>query len=347
MTDTAPSSAPTAPRANSTDITTLPANSDVNQWTPQQKQMIVAAGLVFTFGWGPREGEVVPAPAAVVEKFLSLARVSGLNPLANQIYCIPRQKGPNDVTWSVQTGIDGFRVIAEEHGQYAGQDPFEWLTEAGQWVQVFIPSKHGAHPLAARATVYRHDWPRPAVAVAEWGAYVQTKKDGTPVAMWQTQGAGQLAKCAEALALRKAFPKKMSGLYTTDELPVGESVAPRTEDWPRLIAAATTREELHDVMDRMNDSGEDTAELQARGLARAAMLQSANPQPRVVPVDESTPAEDVYEADGAPAAPSAPPAAPQAQEEPPAPDDDPARDDEAYALWQEEQAQTGSSGLGR
>lgn len=327
---------PTPPRANSTDVTTLPANSDVAQWTPQQKQMIVAAGLVFTFGWGPKEGQTIPAPAAVVEKFLSLARVSGLNPLANQIYCIPRQKGPNDVTWSVQTGIDGFRLIAEESGQYAGQDPFEWLTEAGQWVQVFIPGKHGDHPLAARATVYRHDWPRPTVAVAEWGAYVQTKKDGTPVAMWMTQGPGQLAKCAEALALRKTFPKRMSNIYTTDELPASAELGTHhaaTQDWPKLIAAATTRDELDDVLDQMRDLDESTGELEARVLARAAMFRTDEAKRRVVPVDESAPPadpnEDVYEADGEPAPP-----------EPPLPDDpdvDPARDDEAYAAWQAEQ----------
>jgi len=247
----------------------------------------------------------------------------------------------------VQTGIDGFRVIAEEHGQYAGQDPHQWLTKDGRWVDAFIPSVHGEHPLAARATVFRHDWPRPAVAVAEWSAYAQTKSKGGLTSMWEKQGPGQLAKCAEALALRKAFPKKMSGLYTTDELPVGASTVPASEDWPRLMAAATTRDELADIVDRMNDLGEDTADLQARALARAAMLQQANPAPRVVPVDESAVGEDVYESDGAPAAASGPEVAPEPEEAPPVRDYDPARDDEAYALWQDEQAQTGSAGLGR
>ena len=55
-------------------------------------------------------------------------------------------------------------------------------------------------------------------AIALWNEYVGTKFNGDVTQMWATKGALMLAKCAEALALRKAFPQDLSGLYTSDEM---------------------------------------------------------------------------------------------------------------------------------
>lgn len=200
-------------------ITTLPSNGDVATWTEGQRAIADAAGLVFTHTYGAHEGEREPAPRAVVEKFLHVARITGLDPLTRQLYCIGRLTGGR-VDWSIQTSIDGFRVVAERSRLYDGQGAAEWMTEKGEWVDAFVPSLHGKHPLAARVKVYRKDWPadRPSVGVAEWGAYVGLKRDNTPTSMWAKMGALMLAKCAEALALRKAFPQDLSGLYTSDEM---------------------------------------------------------------------------------------------------------------------------------
>lgn len=211
-------------------LATLPTTSDRNAWSDDESAAIEAAGLVFKFTYGERSGETVLAPRAVVAQFLHLADRTGLDPLARQLYCIGRQ-GRDGVEWSIQTGIDGFRVVAERSRLYAGQDPAEWMTASGEWVDTWIRELHGqrddqgrvlanAHPLAARVRVYRHDWrdDKPAVGVATWDEYVQTKRDGSPTKMWEERGPGQLAKCAEALSLRKAFPQDLSGLYTSDEI---------------------------------------------------------------------------------------------------------------------------------
>jgi len=198
-------------------ITTLPANGDVSEWTPAQIAIVEAAGLVFTHTYGTREGDREAAPRAVVEKFLHACRTTGLDPINRQIYCIGRLSG-NRVDWSIQTSIDGFRVIAERSQKYSGQGDTEWMTEKGDWVDVFVKQLHGDHPLAARVRVYRSDWEKPATGIATWESYAQTKRNGEPTAMWLKMGPLMLAKCAEALGLRKAFPQDLSGLYTADEM---------------------------------------------------------------------------------------------------------------------------------
>jgi phage recombination protein Bet len=258
-----------------TELTMLPANGDVATWTDAEKAIADAAGLVFTHTYGDRVGQREPAPRAVVEKFLALSRQSGLNPLSNQIWCIGRlSKGR--VEWAVQTGIDGFRLVADRSTKYAGQDAAEWMTDTGEWVDAFIPKLHGTHPLAARVRVYRDDWARPAVGVAEWGAYVQTKRDGAPTEMWGKQGAGQLAKCAEALAIRKAFPMDLSGLYTADEIAAAPEqlveVAPPSRDWAADIAAATSHEDVEDLIDRADDAGELTDAVRTAAMTRHGMI---------------------------------------------------------------------------
>ena len=195
----------------------LPTTGDVAKWSDQEKAVVTAAGLVFNHTYGPREGQTDPAPRPVVEQFLHLCAKTGLDPLARQIYCVGRLSR-GEVMWSIQTGIDGFRVIAERHGQYAGQGPAEWMTPEGVWTDVWVREIHGDHPVAARATIYRHDFTHSLTAIASWESYAQTKRDGTLTPMWVKMGSLMLAKCAEALALRKAFPQDLSGLYTADEM---------------------------------------------------------------------------------------------------------------------------------
>lgn len=149
------------------------------------------------------------ANGATKEEFqvlLEIAKLRKLNPLLKQIHFVKRwDKKKNRDVWSAQVGIDGFRAIAERTGKYDGQDEPEF----GPLVKGF--------PEYARVKVYRKDWSRPAVGVAYWSEYVQSY-DNKPTRFWADMPRNQLAKCAEALALRKAFPEDLSGLYTDAEM---------------------------------------------------------------------------------------------------------------------------------
>lgn len=180
---------------------------------------------------------VEDAPVGDLDLFFHQAARLGLDPFAKQIYLIGRnakveewKDGKKVDRWvkkyTIQTGIDGFRVIRDRPHAHAflGQKE-EWCGPDGVWHDVWLSDEP---PAAARASLSIEGYLEPIVGIARWVEYVQTNRDGKPNAMWLKMPAGQLAKCAEALALRKAYPNDLSGVYTDDEMGQADSAGGTT-----------------------------------------------------------------------------------------------------------------------
>jgi phage recombination protein Bet len=140
---------------------------------------------------------------AEFELLLYECRRAGVHPLDKMLIPVVRTlNGERRLTFT--TTVDLLRSRAAETGEYGGSDD-----------AVFQETTKDV--IAARVTVWRlvQGQRCPFTASAYWSEYYPGDKDGF---MWRTKPHVMLGKCAEGLALRKAFPKQLAGMYVQEEL---------------------------------------------------------------------------------------------------------------------------------
>jgi phage recombination protein Bet len=198
-----------------------------------------------------------------LDLFAMVALRMRMDPFAKQIYAIKRQ---GKVTF--QTGIDGFRSSAEETDQYRGSDEPVYGPMVG----------NPPHPEWARVVVHRElpDGSRiDQSATAYWDEYVVT---GTQGFQWTKMPRVMLAKCAEAAAFRKAFPKRFAQVYESAEMQQADAAEQATPVAPiaHRDRIAAQRAALEAETTSAPASG-GTGAIQPEGVTRPA--SSGDPEP--------------------------------------------------------------------
>lgn len=178
----------------------------VKEYTPQEVELIKN-----TIATGSTDNEL--------KLFLYQAKRTQLDPLAGQLHFTKynTKSGPKV---SFITSIDGYRLIAERTGQYAGNDDYSFNDNKSQYEVLKSGDKR---PLTATATVYRlvHGERVPFTSTVVWDSYYPGPNKGF---IWDKMPFLMLGKCAEAIALRKAFPQELGGLYTSEEMDQSEMI---------------------------------------------------------------------------------------------------------------------------
>jgi phage recombination protein Bet len=230
--------------------------SSITLWTPEQTQLISS-----TIAPGCSQDEL--------RLFAYACQRTGLDPFSKQIYAIKRGG-----KMTIQAGIDGLRSIAERTGQLDGSETL-WCGEDGQWQDVWLAK---TPPAAAKTIIYRKGSSHPFVGVARFTDY------NAGQGLWSKMGAAMIAKCSEALALRKAFPADLSGVYSTDEMQQADgtvetvtvAAAPAGDSkifaaGKAAIAKADSMDKLQDVTKRMEARRDQLSDEQYQELTKLAL----------------------------------------------------------------------------
>lgn len=136
----------------------------------------------------------------------------GIHPLDGLLVPIKRKDTDSgNFKLTFVTTVDLLRSRAADTNEYAGSDD-----------AIFQYREPAVNPQEALVTVWRfvQGVKCSFSATARWSEYYPGDKQGF---MWKTKPHVMLGKCAEGLALRKAFPKQLAGLYLEEELQQQES----------------------------------------------------------------------------------------------------------------------------
>ncbi|WP_052382191.1 phage recombination protein Bet [Paraburkholderia kururiensis] len=266
-----------------------------------------------------------------IKMVLGYCKAAGLDPMQKPVHIVPMQvstgrqnedgydiKEKRDV---IMPGIGLYRTQAARSGQYAGvsEPEFGPLRTMKYRTQIWTDGPNGKRAKSwIDADLEYPEWCRVTVrrllgnTVVEftareyWTENYATKSASSdePNAMWKRRPYAQLAKCAEAQALRKAFPEfgaqptadEMEGKHFDDDAPIVRSAADSAVDVPMPTARAALTEQSGEVLEMplSNAKREEVPAEQQREPAQAATASTASrastaarPPAEAKPVSES------------------------------------------------------------
>lgn len=206
--------------------------------------------------------------------FIEVCKRVGLDPFRRQIHCVIYNKDNAEKRqMTLITGIDGYRAVAARNGNYRPDSAVPVITYDETLKDATI------NPLGiekATVTVYKQDntgaW-EPIAGEAYWDEFApiveefdwvesgevwqdsgkpKKKRVGTGAFklqsdFWKKMGRNQIAKCAEAQALRKGWPEDLSGVYVEEEMhrataeETASEMAEKAEQERRLALVSPTQ----------------------------------------------------------------------------------------------------------
>ena len=220
--------------------------------------------------------------------YMHYCQKTGLDPFSKQIYMIGRrekrswrdERGKWQEEWvtkqTIQVGIEGFRVIrdraARRDGVTVEYENTVWYDASGGAHRIWLSTDA---PAGCEVTVLKDGRRFPAVLT--FAEYVQTNSDGRPTGKWGTAPAHQIEKCAEAYALRRAFPHDLGGIYIEEEMAATAELAAQTA--PARQHRITTAEVLgHDDSPPTADT---TPQSSAASAADDTAAEPVRSEPRI------------------------------------------------------------------
>ena len=201
----------------------------------------------------------------------------GLNPFSRHLTPM-RRKGRTQFV----TTIDGLRAMAAMTGEFEGCETTLWAGPDGIWRDLWIDR---APPFAAKCAVWRRGFRSACEGVALWSAYAPEE----PAGWWAKGPAHMIAKCAEALALRRAFPD-VAALYTREEMEHQEEApAPAPKKEMRVSADEAREASRRGLWKRHRELFDQAASLAPGGSSEVAKYLSG--------LSESLPPKDIRDKD--------------------------------------------------
>ena len=190
-------------------------NQDILRFSPDDLRLI-------------KESYCRGATDADFRLFIAVCEKTRLSPIAKQIYAVMRwDSNLKRNAMTVQTSIDGLRLVAERTGKYAPgrATTYEYDSDG----------KLRAATAFVKKQTMDGTWHEVAYT-AFFEEYCQKTKEGMTTKFWRDLSHVMIAKVAEAACLRRCFPMELSGLYTSDEMEQAKTIEVEPEEVPPAMS---------------------------------------------------------------------------------------------------------------